>query len=813
MSKKARDMAMRHFNKGVDLVEKGLHEKALQTLEQAEKEAKESDSPDLLTVVLQTYGDMLFSSERAAEALERYYAASEILEKNPDFLPPGQRANMFSNMALILEKKGKKEEALDKYNIAVENYRDISDSADYDISNAVSTMNNMGALLGETGRLAEAYEILNEALNLLDSYGTDNEPQQQKRITVLENIFNIPLEETEDIDKNRYSELIEQFILIDDTNRGSLKMSKALRNIALIHEKQGEKEAALKKLEDALEIASGHFDRNADDPVSRKMLVDILRDMNRLLEDEKQSEKLLEMYGTILQMSRKLLASMPENTSYQLNVAFSLNIIGNLLRNEGRVAEATEKIKESVDIAVDVFEKEKDDSSSVRVVVSIIEDMLDIIDITDNGSSRLELYSSLESKLRVFGEDNLEIGLIVASICSGKGKILNSRQRYAEALESFGKALVIYETVRHATGDISDMEYVLEDMAQTQTGMGLADEALESYMRLVKLGTSAEKYAAHIERILQEKEKAAMEKGNIEIMRREYEKIIGIRTDMLGLIPDDAGKNAENIRLLQEKIADIMAATDKIAEALQMYEQLQEADGSDRYTSKIIKTLEKMNSRGSWQQDESDLEKLQFMLSRYESILGNSERNSVLMQKRAGLIEKIAFVLLEKGETDKSGGMYRDALKVYAGISEIEPANAYPVERIAAIHARMAEIAGNCGNTEEAESRYESSLQTYNMLMDANPASISYRLDYAGILDGMGAFYLKMSLHSRAKTSYEKALKAYGDLMDFDPSNSSFRENVTITLENLGYVLELMGRKEDAMWMYENARKLHEGIE
>ncbi|MEZ5334718.1 MAG: tetratricopeptide repeat protein [Methanolobus sp.] len=816
MSKRARDMAMRYFNKGVSLIEKGLHEKALETLEKAEEQAKEADSPQIQVAVLQTYADILFAHDRKKEAIERYYTVSELIEEKPDYLSHEQRANMFSNMALALEKEGRKEEARDKYLISVENYRELLDKDTGnlpEISNAISTMNNMGALLAEMGKNKEAVYILVEALDLYGTPDSIEEKHQHKRTTILENLLNIPLEGTEGIDKNRYSELLEQYAEINDTNRGSLKMSTALRNVAHMNEKEGNTEDAFRKLEEALEIASNHFDRKADDPVSKKMLIDLLRDMNRLLENEEQSEKLLDMYDVVLRMSRKLLASMPENTSYQLNVAFSLNIIANLLKDTGRIEEAIGNMEESVAISLNVLEKEKDDSLSVQAIVAMTEDMLELIAMSDDNSKKLELYSRFDEKLKACGEENLDTGLISATIATESGRILSENGNYPGALESFKKALHTYETVRHATGDVSKMNDILENVAETQRSMGLADEALGSYMKLVKIGVSPEKYSKKIDEILQDKEKLAVEKGNIEMLKREYEKIIDSRTEMLGLIPDNDGKNTENIRQLQEKIADLMAGTGQEREALQMYELLQETDDSDRYKNKIIKTLEKINLSATGRHEADELETLEFLISKYNSLVKTAEKDSSVIERRAGLIEKMAHVLSEKGEAEKSGDMFENALHAYTDLSELQPENATPIEKIAAIHVRIAEIATGTGNGEEAERRYENALENYRFLLITNPSSISYQLDYAGILDGMGALYLNMALHAEAKRSYEGALKAYGEVMESEPGNRAFRTNVTITLENLGYVLELMGRKEDAMWMYENARKINDGIE
>lgn len=818
MSKRARDMAFRHFNKGVSLIEKGLHEDALDILEEAEEQAKEADSPQILVAVLQTYADLLFAHERKDEALTRYSTAADILEKEPEHLSSEQKANMFSNMALALENAGKNEEAKEKYEVSAQGYRELLDEEPDNISylsNAVSTLNNMGALLAEMGMNGEALDTFEEAFDLHERTSGDKEDDgyQQKRATILENLMNIPLENASGVDEQRYTRLLEQYAEIDTEDKGSSKMSTALQNIAHMLEKEGKTDEAFMKLEEALETVSRQFDEMPEEPANRKMLIDILRDMNRLLENEKDSGRMLDKYELILQMSRKLLASMPENMSYQLNVAFALDIIGNLLKDEGRITEAITRIVESVDIAVSVLESEGDEHSSLQDMMIIIQDMVSLIELTDNEDTRLELYNDLLTKIEKAGQENLELGLICAEIYNETGRMLAEKGRSDKALDDLRKAFSIYETVSHATGDSSKMNAIMKDIAQMQFTLGQYDDALNIYMELIRAGNSDGEHASRIEEILSEKEKMADNTGNVDILKKEYDSILDIRTELLGMIPDRDGKNAEKIRVIQEKIADLMVAMGMNREALLAYEQLQETGTDNRYLDRILKLLEKIRVAAGSYNDAEKQEVLEFLLSRYNGLAETNVNDAVIVGNRASVIENIAYILSERQEAEESGYMYSYALEAYTQLSELEPDNFFPHERIAAIHTRIAELAVNVGDSEEAISRYDMALGTYSSLIDADPSNIGYQLDHASVLDGMGALYLSLEKHAEAKWCYESALKAYGQIMEYDPGNKAYRSNVTITLENLGYVLELMGRKEDAMWMYENARKIDEGIE
>ncbi|SDF51645.1 Tetratricopeptide repeat-containing protein [Methanolobus vulcani] len=818
MSKRARDMAYRHFNKGVSLIEKGQHENALEILKQAAEQAKDADSPQIEVAVLQTYADLLFSQGKKEEALKGYIKAAGIVESEPDYLLPEQRANMFSNMALALENTGRKLEAGDRYTIAAQNYRDLvqkDPSNQSHIANMVSTLNNMGALFAETGKYDRAFDAFEEALGLqegMDEETPDESSTLQKKKTIRENLLNIPLENASEMEKEKYEKLLQLYMEeAEKEGENSLKVAAILQNSAHVLEKEGQKDDAFSKLEEALRIASTFIDNEKDEDGGRKISIGILRDMNRLLEAEDDNQKLMDKYGLILDTSRKILTSAPENTSYQLNVAFSLDIIGNLLKDSGDIEGAIRNIEESVDIVVNILQSEVDDNNTIHAAIAIIEDMLALAELKEENGSKLDLYRQLGEKIGKLGQDNLELGLISADMCRETGLILAEEKRYSEALENFKKALSIYETVKHATGDDSKMNEVLKNTAKAQFDLGRYDEALISYMQLIKSGETDREFADKVDSILLELERKADHTGDVDLIGKEYDRILEIRAELLGIVPDQEGRNTGRIKEIQGKKADIMVAMGHLMDALELYEQLQESEDSGRYIPKIIKLLEKMEMSASKEQINKKLETLKFLLSKYNVLAERHPDNIQILVNKASVIDGIAYALSETGETEESGYMCNYALEAYSELAAMEPENMYPVERIAALNTRLAEIAVGAGIANEAEKRFLTSLEAYRNLMDADPCNIEYELDHAGVLDGMGAFFLNAGMYGEAKKSYENALRSYAAIMDQNPENKTYKSYVTITLENLGYVLELMGRKDDANWMYESARRIEEG--
>ncbi len=824
MSKRARDMTLRHFNKGVGLINKGMHKDALELLEKAETYAKEADSPLIMVNVLKTYADLLSVRGNNDLALERYLIVADMIENDPEYLPAEQRAGMYSSMAAVLESTGNINDAIYRYESAVNIYRQIIEKEPAQLEdqlNTISALNNMGALIAENKENEKAFGIFEEALVLNERVAKEQEKEDishhGKKVTILENMLNIPTNDLI-ITSQRYDQLIRMYLEEkENANTGNyehIKVCTALHNIAHLLENENMIDNAFLKLEEALKAGYIVFQNEPENPDNRKLLIDILKDMNRYLENEEDTDVLMEKYELILELSRALMAFMPSNTAYRLNVALSLDIIANLLREQGRIEDALKRMKESFDIALCVIKDEVDDEivdgNNIQVLTSIIEDLIVLLRFVEEPEQKLAIYRTISDRLGPFAQEELELALICARIYSDTGNLYSQMKIYEDALDCYKNASSIHDTIKHATGDRSNSETNLEKIADTYYKMGLYDDAFKIYMELLKSGYSCISCTERIDEILSKKEKIADSLGSVESIIKDYEKILDIRTDIQGLVPDRFEKNADRIMGLQEKIADIMIAFGRFREALNLYELLQTQGNLERYLPKTIKLLERISVAAEGKDASERLEVFEFLLSRYEYIIEHKRDDPCILYNRASVIENVAYLMAENGNNERAVNMYQYALDAYHHLADIGDESMFLLERIASINAMIAEIAALQSDVDETEMRYEKSMGMYRILMNAEPSIIKHRTEYAGVLVRRGSVFLDMRMHTKAKRSYEMALKVYGDIMDMDPDNRIYRSNVTVTLKNLGYVLDLIGRKEDALWMYEKARSIED---
>ncbi len=222
------------------LIQAGKLEEALESLQKAEKVAREAENDVVLLHTLKLRGQILESLGRLEEALETYTFAlktnEELLETDPEdelyldlfqmnlnnignlgniFRRTGNSqaskqsyetgleicqkrlesqpendyyqmycGNTFNNLGELLAGMGQTEEAKENYEKALKIYekllKDFPGDFEY-LSDKVMTLNNLGTLFSEEGQKEEAKENFKKALKILESLSKDFPENQRSR--------------------------------------------------------------------------------------------------------------------------------------------------------------------------------------------------------------------------------------------------------------------------------------------------------------------------------------------------------------------------------------------------------------------------------------------------------------------------------------------------------------------------------------------------------------------------------------------------------------------------------------------------------
>lgn len=185
---------LKQIHSAVSQIKKGKLDKALETLDKAERSARQSKSADALYYILFTRGGILFSAKEYDQALETYEraldAGSDLLKTDPENEDyQHYMGTTLSNTGNLLKKKGEMDKAAEHYSRARKIYSELiaknSENALFR-SYAGENLNNYGTLLTETGSLDEACEVLGEAVEVYEKLLEDrpDNPGYQAELSV-----------------------------------------------------------------------------------------------------------------------------------------------------------------------------------------------------------------------------------------------------------------------------------------------------------------------------------------------------------------------------------------------------------------------------------------------------------------------------------------------------------------------------------------------------------------------------------------------------------------------------------------------------
>ena len=246
-------LLLKQIHSAVSYIKKGKLDKALETLDKAEKSARKEKSNDTLYYILFTRGGILFTASKYDAALETYEKAlevgTELLKadpENPDYLH--YMGTTLSNTGNLLREKGENDRAAGYYIRAREIYSNLvarnPENAVFR-SYAADNLNNYAAFLTRTGSLERACEIFGELIEIYEKLleeKPENVGYQAELSIALSQLGSCLIQQTQenkdkDKDKNIDEKIDENIV----TAKRNLERALALQESLLTQQPDNEK--------------------------------------------------------------------------------------------------------------------------------------------------------------------------------------------------------------------------------------------------------------------------------------------------------------------------------------------------------------------------------------------------------------------------------------------------------------------------------------------------------------------------------------------------------------------------------------------
>jgi len=316
-------------------------------------------------------GNYFYKRGRWEEALEKYERAlelyTELSEKEPENNEYIQHiAGIQTNIGNILKNLGKWTRSLDKYQNALEKFDQLLSRSPNDKmfqSYVAMTSNNLGNLLRDLGRREEALEKYQRALDMREAL-LKNDP------------VNI---------------VFQSDVATTSNNLGTL-----LGDL-------GRREEALEKYQRALDMREALLKNDSVNIVFQSYVATTSNNLGTLLSDLGQMDEAKEHHQRALELREALMDKDPDNIVFQSDVAQTCINLGNLLRDLGKFDDA-EKYYEKASIYESVL---PDKGVRFRIAQSgffILQKRED--DALSDGTRALEIARNLGWKNEIEGAQN-----------------------------------------------------------------------------------------------------------------------------------------------------------------------------------------------------------------------------------------------------------------------------------------------------------------------------------------------------------------------------------------------------------------------
>ncbi|RZB33229.1 MAG: hypothetical protein AEth_00022 [Candidatus Argoarchaeum ethanivorans] len=448
----------------------------------------------LRSQALVTLGNILHLAGRFDEALSAYLSALRIqerlAEKNPFFKT--WVATTLNNLGILLSDLRRFEDARDKYERSLTIYEALLDSDPENTtyqSDVATTLNNLGILLSDLRRSEDARDKYERSLTIYEAL-LDSDPENttyQSDVAMTLNNLGILLNNLgrfEDArDKYERSLAMREVLLESDPENTTYKSDVAttLNNLGTL----------LNGLE-GFEDAKDRYERS-------QRMFEMLLNWRRFDNARKRYERSLKMYEVLLK-------SCPENTTYQSDVAMTLNNLGNLLNGLGRVEDAKDRYERSLKMYEVLLDSDPENitfqsraaSTTLRYWETVIE-ILDSTEIQDslaeyrNASHRLAEKAEYFKKLGLIYESTLIKKLGIVSELKYNAKTIRLERAPEKRISGYNKCAEIASSLSKIESDREQIDK-WSDMTQYYIGRALANESMINGLNQEKLKKAVETF-------------------------------------------------------------------------------------------------------------------------------------------------------------------------------------------------------------------------------------------------------------------------------------------------------------------------------
>ncbi|MDR6223835.1 hypothetical protein, partial [Methanococcoides alaskense] len=550
------------------------------------------------------------------------------------------------------------------------------------------------------------------------------------------------------------------------------------------------------------------------------MIREMLDDLESLLDTDRDVNEHKSNLNTLIYMYENLSDIYPSDVSYVTKISDLDNCMIRHLINSGRLDDARSRSDSTLDVLMDLVQKEPDNVTFLSMIHTIINDMESLLETDMDASkqeSNLNALISMYEMLSNIDPSDFSHHVKIAELNERMGRFLmnagrldDARSRYSSTLNVLTKLikeepdntnfLSIFRTI------VNDMEALFEmNDDESEKGSDL-NVLISIYENLSILDPSDLSHHVKIAELNERVGNLLMNAGRLDAARAKYDSALTVLMDLIQEDPDNVTFHsmfrillADMEHLLEVDCADSEKEFD-INVLISMYEKLSQLYPSD--LSHYVKIAELDHRMGNILMNAG---RLSASRSKYESTLNDLIK---LIQKEPGNLTFISIVrtilsdmesLIKMNDNDvEKEYIFNVLISMYENLSTLHPSDLSYLAKLAELNEGMIILLINAGRLADARSKYDSTLDVLMDLLQKESDNVTFLSMIRTILSDME--YLLETDYSDTEREAELnvLISMYEKLSTLDPSDLSYHAKLAELNDRMIILLLTTGRLDEA---------------
>ena len=711
-------------------------------------------------------------------------------------------AGAVNNLAVRLADVGRREEALDAAQQAVDLYRDLASAspAAY-LPDLAAAVNNLALRLADMGRREEALAAAEEAVairrDLADANPAAYLPDLAAAVNNLANQQAGAGRREEALDAAQEAVRLYRDLASASPAAYLPDLAGSVNNLANHLAGVGRREEALAAAEEAVAIRRDLADAN---PAA--YLPSLAGSVNNLathLADAGRTEEALAAAEEAVAIRRDLAAASP--AAYLPSLAGALNNFALQLAGAGRREEALDAAQEAVRLYRDLADANPDAylpdlAASVNNFALRLADAGRREEALDTAQEAVRLYRDLASASPAAYLPNL------AGAVNNLALRLADAGRREEALDTAQEAVDLYRDLADANPDaylpdlamaVNNLALRLADAGRRGEALAATEEALAIRRDLADANPAA--YLPSLALALNNLAGRLAAAGRRQEALAAAEEALAIRRDLASASPaaylPDLAMSVNNLAVQLAGAGRREEALGAAQEAVRLYRDLASASPA-AYLPDLATAVNNLGVQlaGAGRREEA-LGAAQEAVRLYRDLASASP--AAYLPSLAGAVNNLALRLADAGRREEALDAAQEAVRLYRDLASASPA-AYLPSLAGAVNNLATQLA-TAGRREEALDAAQEALRLYRDLAGASPAA--YLPDLATAVNNLANHLASAGRREEALGAAQEAVRLYRDLASASPG--AYLPSLAGSLSNLANQLVGVGRREEAL--------------